>query len=80
MPTSSEWPQPSSWTFDDEEYETVGGFVFQALGRVPRRGESFVHDGLAVEVLEADRRRVHRVRLRRAPRDATAPANAGGST
>ena len=64
----------------DEEYETVAGFVFSALGRVPRRGESFVRDGLAVEVLDADRRRVHRVRLRRVSQpagDGAAPVGAG---
>jgi len=49
-----------------DEYETVGGFVFSALGRVPRRGESFVHQDLEVEILDADRRRVHQVRIRHA--------------
>ena len=48
----------------EEGYETVGGFIFSVLGRVPRRGESFVRHGLAVEILEADRRRIHRARIR----------------
>jgi CBS domain containing-hemolysin-like protein len=47
------------------EFETVGGFIFTVLGRVPRRGESFVHGDLAVEVIEADRRRIQRARIRR---------------
>jgi len=47
------------------EFETVGGFIFAVLGRVPRRGESFVHGDLAVEVIEADRRRIQRARIRR---------------
>jgi CBS domain containing-hemolysin-like protein len=45
--------------------ETVGGFILSVLGRVPRPGESFVHRGLEVEVLEADRRRIQRARIRR---------------
>ncbi|MGD8376796.1 MAG: hemolysin family protein [Acidobacteriota bacterium] len=66
---------------EDEEYETVAGFVFSTLGRVPRRGESFVRDGVAVEVLDADRRRVHRVRMRRQPAGHEAPeADAGGAS
>ena len=46
-------------------FETVGGYVLSHLGRVPTAGESFDIDGLSVEVLEAERRRVHRVRIRR---------------
>ena len=46
-------------------FETVGGYVLSHLGRVPTAGESFDVDGLSVEVLEAERRRVHRVRIRR---------------
>jgi putative hemolysin len=48
-------------------FETVGGYVLTRVGRVPAVGESFEIDGLTVEVLEAERRRIHRVRLRRAP-------------
>jgi phosphoglycerate kinase len=35
------------------------------LGRVPAVGERFDIDGLAIEVLEAERRRVNKVRMRR---------------
>jgi CBS domain containing-hemolysin-like protein len=51
---------------EPEGFETVGGYVLTRVGRVPAVGESFEIDGLIVEVLEAERRRIHRVRLRRA--------------
>jgi putative hemolysin len=50
--------------------ETVAGFVLSRVGRVPNPGETFDLDGLVVEVLEADRRRIHKVRFRRAPQPA----------
>ncbi|HXH08129.1 MAG TPA: hemolysin family protein, partial [Vicinamibacterales bacterium] len=46
-------------------FETVGGYLLAHLGRVPAPGETFEIDGLEVEVLEAERRRIHRVRIRR---------------
>jgi CBS domain containing-hemolysin-like protein len=48
-----------------EGFETVGGYLLSNLGRVPTVGEKFEIDGLAIEVLEAERRRVHKVRIRR---------------
>jgi putative hemolysin len=48
-----------------EGFETVGGYLLSHLGRVPAPGEAFEIDDLEVSVLEAERRRVHRVRLRR---------------
>jgi len=51
---------------EPEGFETVGGYVLTRVGRVPAVGETFEIDGLIVEVLEAERRRIHRVRLRRA--------------
>jgi CBS domain containing-hemolysin-like protein len=48
-----------------EGFETVGGFLITHLGRVPAVGERVDIDGLTVEVLEVDRRRVHKVRIRR---------------
>jgi CBS domain containing-hemolysin-like protein len=50
---------------DDGGFETVGGFVLSRAGRVPLVGERFETDGLGVEVLEAERRRIHKVRIRR---------------
>ena len=50
---------------DEEEIETLGGLVFMLSGRVPARGEVVVHpDGPEFEVLEADPRRIKRLRVR----------------
>jgi len=51
---------------EPEGFETVGGYVLTRVGRVPSVGETFEFDGLIVEVLEAERRRIHKVRLRTA--------------
>jgi magnesium and cobalt transporter len=49
-----------------EEVETLGGLVFFVAGRVPSRGELITHSaGLEFEVLDADPRRVKRVRVRK---------------
>jgi putative hemolysin len=46
-----------------EGFETVGGYLLSHLGRVPVVGERFDIDGLTVEVLDAERRRVNKVRI-----------------
>jgi CBS domain containing-hemolysin-like protein len=46
-----------------EGFETVGGFLLSHLGRVPVVGERFDIDGLSVEVLDAERRRINKVRI-----------------
>jgi len=48
---------------DSGEYETVGGFVVTALGRIPAAGETFRVDGVVVSVLEAEPTRVTKVRV-----------------
>ena len=62
---------------ENEGYETVGGYLLAHVGRVPHVGEAFELDGLAVEVLEAERRRITRVRVRRREGE---PAVAGETT
>jgi len=52
-------------TIEPQGFETVAGYILARLGRVPQQGESFEVDGLSVDVIEAERRRVHRVRFRR---------------
>jgi len=50
---------------EDEEIDTVGGLVAALAGRVPQRGEVIVHPaGYEFEVVEADPRRIRRVRAR----------------
>jgi CBS domain containing-hemolysin-like protein len=44
-------------------FETVGGFVMAHVGRVPAIGERFEADGLTVEVVDAERRRINKVRI-----------------
>ncbi len=52
----------------DEDVDTLGGLIFSLLGRVPQRGELVTHPaGLEFEILDADPRRVKRVRVRRLP-------------
>jgi CBS domain containing-hemolysin-like protein len=48
-----------------EEADTVGGLVTAVVGRIPRPGETAEYGGFAMEVLDAERRRVNRVRFRR---------------
>jgi magnesium and cobalt transporter len=45
--------------FASDDCATVGGLVLHHLGRVPRRNESLVLEGLRLQVLRADSRRVH---------------------
>ena len=61
-------------TIEREGFETLGGYLLSYLGRMPYVGESFDVDELSVEVLEVERRRISRVRVRRAP----APRRASG--
>jgi len=46
-------------------FETVGGFLLSRLGRVPAVGEHLEVDGLDVEVVETEQRRITRVRMSR---------------
>ncbi|MFZ7091934.1 hemolysin family protein [Primorskyibacter sp. 2E233] len=50
---------------DEEEIDTLGGLVFMLAGRVPARGEVVHHPaGLDLEVVDADPRRIKRLRVR----------------
>jgi CBS domain containing-hemolysin-like protein len=49
---------------EDPSYETIGGFVLNRLGFIPRGGESFEADGFRFTVMEMDHRRVSRVKMK----------------
>ncbi len=58
-----------------EEVETLGGLVFRLIDRVPRRGEIISHpSGIEFEILDADPRRVRRLRVRNLPANVAAEA------
>ena len=57
-------------TFFDVEiekgnFETVGGFIFHLLGRVPKEGERVTHGDLVMTIESADRRKIGRVKITR---------------
>ena len=52
---------------DTEQYQTVGGYVFGTLGRLPTVGDRVSVQGGLLEVAEMDGRRVAMLRLSRAP-------------
>ena len=49
---------------ESEDYETLAGFVFSALGRVPHPGEECQHANVKVTVVDAEPRKINRVRLK----------------
>ncbi len=55
---------------DDGDFDTIGGFVFTELGRVPLPGESLVwQEQVQIQVLEVTKRRIDRVRIERLSSD-----------
>ncbi|HEV3217018.1 MAG TPA: hemolysin family protein [Vicinamibacterales bacterium] len=60
-----------------EGFESVGGYLLSRLGRVPAIGETFEIDGLNIQVVEAERRRIRKVRIARAEPVAQHSGHAG---
>jgi putative hemolysin len=51
----------------DNNFETLGGFVFHLFGRLPLRGESVAYGGFVFRVEKMGRARILRVRIQREP-------------
>jgi magnesium and cobalt transporter len=61
----------------DSDIHTIGGMVFTLAGRVPAKGEVISHpSGIEFRVLDADPRRIRRLRVRRVPEPSEAAAAA----
>ena len=60
--------------FSDDEFDTVGGLVLRAFGRLPKRGEATTMEGLRFRVLRADSRRLHTLQVERIAPAASADA------
>lgn len=49
---------------EDDSYETLGGFVFARLGKIPEVGERCAHENVTIVVIDAEPRRINRLRVR----------------
>lgn len=52
---------------DDRDYETVGGFVFSTMGKIPKVGECCQFNNIGIQVLAAEPRRITRLLVKVAP-------------
>ena len=57
---------------ESEKFDTAGGLVFHLTGSIPAKGQVVLNDDLMITVLEADERRVIRLRIERLPENAEA--------
>jgi putative hemolysin len=48
---------------EEGDYQTLGGFVIASLGMIPVKGQQLTHEGLTLTVLEAEPRRIKKLRL-----------------
>jgi len=48
-----------STSYSDNDFETFGGLVLSKFGHLPKKGEKIEFDNFEIEVLRADRRRLH---------------------
>lgn len=52
---------------EDEDYETIGGFVFSQLGYIPKAGEIFDYKNIKFEITSAEARKIKRIKINRIP-------------
>jgi CBS domain containing-hemolysin-like protein len=60
---------------DSDAYNSVGGFVFGELGRLPKRGDTIQHNGYTIRVESVRENRIEAVRIRQHEGQAAAPAS-----
>jgi CBS domain containing-hemolysin-like protein len=50
---------------EDEDYDTVGGFVFSRLGYIPKADETFEYENLKFTIASAEARRIRRIKIQK---------------
>ena len=55
---------------EEEDYDTIGGFVFSHLGYIPKVGETFDYENLTVTVTAAGQRVVKKLKIKKNPENA----------
>jgi CBS domain containing-hemolysin-like protein len=56
-------------------FESVGGFIFHLIGRVPDQGEIIAYPGLEIKIESADERKIEKVKIRKIPEGEKSGAN-----
>ena len=74
----TELVEPALELEDDEEYDTLGGFVYHRIGRVPVVGDAVVIEPVVITVIKVSGRRVGKVRVRWTPSSAAASSGDEG--
>jgi len=74
----TELVEPALELEDDEEYDTLGGFVYHRIGRVPVVGDAVVIEPFVITVIKVSGRRVGKVRVRWTPVNAAASSGDEG--
>jgi len=49
----------------EDDFVTIGGLVTRNLGRLPHKGETLTVEGLLIEILDVDEKKVKKLRIRR---------------
>lgn len=57
---------------EDPNYDTVGGFLFSEMGKIPEPGEEFRYQNVKFHVLDAEERKINRVRVEVTPEQSSA--------
>jgi CBS domain containing-hemolysin-like protein len=65
------------WDLAKKDYETVAGMILAVLGRIPRPGEQVVAGGYELAVVDADERRILKVKVRAREQAAPPPPQGG---
>ncbi len=63
------------WTLPKKDYETVGGLILALLGRIPRPGEQVTVGAYELSVVDADERRILKVKVKARSRTQERPAS-----
>jgi len=50
---------------ENEDYDTIGGFVFSHLGYIPKTAETFKYENLKFTIISAEARRIKRMRIQK---------------
>ena len=50
---------------EDEDYDTIGGFVFSRLGYIPKTNETFDYENLKFTIASAEARRIKRIKIQK---------------